>query len=504
MSDNTLKYFMWGWQPHFQISARLLAERLFTDLDPRFQPQVFLLGFIRKSEVGCYDVCVEPEKCGYRPEWFKRVREIAREMEETDPRAGVFHSHPQAHADMLAFIGRRSIHRAVEKMVSDLPQSEDLVTYCSYPVLVDRYDVVVVLQLQAEVFDSHYHLAKESLSWDGTRVARSYLDATALMFLDTAQDELQRPEAGKGLGIFHRHYTHVPRDAGRVFANRIAHATDRFGMAGDLFDTFNAISAMFYERRSGTGSLVLAENDHSNVRVDVRLAEPVRLQSHRAVRRLVELSARGTNLLSDGEVVYGLGEVQGQYDPAREDLFVIGFTDHYSWSASHDGNVMMRVAHNLVLPLLPRLDHPKLASDMKRIFSSTEADIGKLVEIVEEAAELGHGAQIVISSRAEEEAKRLAPQATVISPIELTPSLLRRLCAVDGAVLLDPEGRCHAFGVILDGLVSAKGDRSRGSRYNSAIRYADGRNDCLIVVISDDETIDMVPDLRPQISRAPP
>ena len=78
-----------------------------------------------------------------------------------------------------------------------------------------------------------------------------------------------------------------------------------------------------------------------------------------------------------------------------------------------------------------------------------------------------------------------------------------RLGGVDGAVILGPDGRCHAFGVILDGDASAgQGDPARGSRYNSAVRYQRTRaTRSLLVVISDDGTVDLIPHLKPRKHR---
>jgi len=69
---------------------------------------------------------------------------------------------------------------------------------------------------------------------------------------------------------------------------------------------------------------------------------------------------------------------------------------------------------------------------------------------------------------------------------------------LDGAVLLDVQGTCHAIGVILDGRVSEQGtlvgNRGRGARYNTALRYADDER-CprsLIIVRSDDGMLDFI------------
>ena len=84
----------------------------------------------------------------------------------------------------------------------------------------------------------------------------------------------------------------------------------------------------------------------------------------------------------------------------------------------------------------------------------------------------------------------------------LEPAEIVRLGRVDGAVLLGPDGRCYAFGVILDRAASGQGDPARGSRFNSAVRYQNTTGaDSIVVVISDDGTVDLIPRLRPRVRR---
>ena len=61
-------------------------------------------------------------------------------------------------------------------------------------------------------------------------------------------------------------------------------------------------------------------------------------------------------------------------------------------------------------------------------------------------------------------------------------------------MLIQPDGTCHAIGAILDGLATEKGDSSRGSRYNSAVRYVNSsKYPVLAVVVSEDGWIDLLP-----------
>jgi alkaline phosphatase len=70
---------------------------------------------------------------------------------------------------------------------------------------------------------------------------------------------------------------------------------------------------------------------------------------------------------------------------------------------------------------------------------------------------------------------------------------------------LDRDSVCHAIGIILDGLATDKGDSSRGARYNSAVRYYEyfGKNHpTVLVIISEDGMINLIPDLNPQIKHS--
>ena len=128
--------------------------------------------------------------------------------------------------------------------------------------------------------------------------------------------------------------------------------------------------------------------------------------------------------------------------------------------------------------------------------------VDRIWSIIQKCQACGHGSALVVSSDPEGEATRLGVEAVQIAPAFLEPAEIARLARVDGAVLLGPEGRCHAFGVILDGMASREGDPARGSRFNSAVRYQSTTGaGSIIVVISDDGTVDLIPRLRPRVRR---
>ena len=154
-------------------------------------------------------------------------------------------------------------------------------------------------------------------------------------------------------------------------------------------------------------------------------------------------------------------------------------------------------------PRLPeqRLRRERLDDISSRVFRECDSDA--LWALATAAADAEHGTMLVISERAGEEAARLGNQALTVEPTRLDDSLVRQVTSIDGAVLVDPAGRCHAIGVILDGTATGAGDRSRGARYNSAVKYlaSAGGTPTVILLVSEDGMINLLPDLRPRMRR---
>jgi DNA integrity scanning protein DisA with diadenylate cyclase activity len=60
------------------------------------------------------------------------------------------------------------------------------------------------------------------------------------------------------------------------------------------------------------------------------------------------------------------------------------------------------------------------------------------------------------------------------------------MARVDGALYLDWYGNVLAFACLLHGDTAPQEDRSKGSRYNSAIRFTREMPDALAIVVSSD------------------
>lgn len=123
-----------------------------------------------------------------------------------------------------------------------------------------------------------------------------------------------------------------------------------------------------------------------------------------------------------------------------------------------------------------------------------------IIAIIKKADKQHHGTMLVFHKEAKKEAERLGRcgRALELDPIDIQIEInnLVQLASIDGALMIDFDGMCYALGTILDGNASENSKRGRGARYNSGLAYVDTQymlnERCLVVVISEDESIDVL------------
>jgi hypothetical protein len=263
--------------------------------------------------------------------------------------------------------------------------------------------------------------------------------------------------------------------------------------AAALFERCAALSAEGYEGGETRGTLLLLPRGHPAVEVLLELREPVPLVATRAARKALELARGDVAPLSDGLAIWGLGRVAHPYDPARQDLFEVRFDGRARWELRHGGEPLFAVAGRPPARPLPTLERPRFEALARDVLAAGGPPaLARLWEAVAAALATARGCTVVVSAEAPAEARRLAAQGTPITPRALDPGALQAATGIGGAILLDPAGVCHAIGVILDGIATPHGARSRGSRFNSAANYVRGRPGTLAVVVSDDGSVDLL------------
>jgi hypothetical protein len=493
--------FIWGYQKHFRIGVELALERALEAIGASaLRPRVSLVGFHRDA-TRPYPICVEPENGYLQPAHLTAVRQRADEIRASDPEAQMLNSHPIAHERHHEQVRRRAWVKALIEAVDASGVYEGRTHFAAAGVEVDGCDVFIIAGVEQGVLASIPHL--EGTELDRMRVARSLAEEVIENTLRTASRDLYLPHPGSGLGLGRSTFEIVRESADYLAASCSARAGNPFGSG--LFDQLNAVSSERYEGAGAAGRMLLARQNHPAVRMSIHFARSVALNRSRAVRKLLEITGGGLVLLTDGQNVYGLGEYEASaYDTSQQDLFGIQLPSHGTWELAHEDAALIRVSFGKATLPAPKVDRRQYDDTMRRLLGDTQGlNLDAIWQLVEAAMSAAHGTMLVISNAAAAEARRLASQATLIDPLPIDSYLMRRIVGIDGAVLIDRTGICHAIGVILDGVASDRGDPARGARFNSALRYLEGRPaDTIIIIVSEDGGVNLVPSLRPRISRS--
>lgn len=494
---------MWGYQQHIRISLQVSAESLFNEIDKKLRPKIFLLGILTDKRDDRHPICIEPEDYGYSVNAFAEVNSLAQELEKVNEESRILHSHPVAQKNHEKRISTNALREALYKILKKEDLYGDTEKFISYPTYIEGFLVFVVLELDKNTLNSYYSLTKEKFN-DRYKISRSFIESAIDTYLKESSIALKDPN--KGIGAIERPADELLRESGKQFMYSISQAGENFDGLHGLYDACNTISSLKYEGADGLGKMIIARKDHPNIRLTLQLEEPIEVRDYRKVRKFLELSNDNAVIISDSALIYGLGEQTGKYNPKNESLFVINFISHFKWEVLHDNNPMMIVEYRQ--PNLPkdRIDRVKFYSDLKRIFKDiVKNQLDNLWDITTEATKQKHGTMLVISNNAKAEAERLGKQSFSLNPLILTVGIVQQITSIDGSVLIDKDGICHAIGVILDGLATDKGDSSRGARYNSAIRYYEHfgtKHPTVLVIISEDGMINLIPNLRPQIKHS--
>lgn len=499
---NVIDSYMWDYQKHFHISLQVTADILFENIDPLLRPTVFLLGVLVEDRKDRHPICLEPADCGYSVNAFADIKKLAKELQKVDEETRILHSHPIAQEGHEKRISNRAFIEAIQKILKREDLNGRTKKFVSFPTYVDGFFVFVVLEIQKDIINKYYSLTKEKWN-DRYKISRSLIESAIEVFLKESANALKVPNNTKAI---ERTADELLRESAIQFMYSISSAGNNIDGLHGLYDACNTIAALKYEGSEGLGKMVIAKKDHPNIRFTLQLNDPIRIKDFRKVRKFLELSNDNSLIISDSAWIYGLGEIMGKYNPKDESLFTINFISHYRWELFHDDNSMMIVEYKQ--PNIPKdkIDRDKFYSDLTRIFSGIEkVQLDDLWDITIQATKQKHGTMLVISDKAREEAVRLGKQSFTLKPLKLTTNLIQQITSIDGSVLLDRNSVCHSIGVILDGLATDNGDSSRGARFNSAIRYYEhfGKiHPTVLVIISEDGIINLIPNLKPQIKHS--
>lgn len=502
MKKHTIFLFMWGYQSHYRTALEHRAKDTFKELGVYVEPKVLLVGARIPGRENLNSVCVEPEDGEWPLATFTGLLELIEATVSNHPLQHVFYGDEPSMREKPENIRRDSVTTAVKQMLLPYDTKHSVRSFCGRAHPVGDYYVVPVVQVPEFVFEQFPPL-REPIGDDRFSGHPSFIHASMATLLAEATEELRRADPGRSLNSKMRRAGEIVRNAAVAFMRTPGIAIkDRYSYV-DLFERFNVISSLMYEGAHGMGRLLLVSPENEAIDYMLRLKEPVPFEEPRWARKILQMAATDIALVADCGKIYGLGRLKSSHDSAAQDAFTIEFLDHYHWELRCGVQVLLRSHYGE--PKLPQepISREQFISNCARLFpESTSVDHDCLWLLFNAAIRLSHGSMIVVAADASEEARRLAQQGTGIEPTMMTEELLGRVSGIDGTIILDPQGICHAVGVILDGPATAECTPSRGSRFNSGLRYVSASDvPRLAIVLSDDHTVDIIPMLRPQVER---
>lgn len=502
--QNVIEQFMWGYQQHYYIGLKSFAERFFNGILPNVFNQVFLLGVLLPDETDRNAVCIQQEEDEYKQNDFKDVEKLAKELLQVSPGNKIFQSHPIAQQHHRQRVEMGTFQEAIKKCIEQKSIFEDLLTYVSSPVIIGKYNVFIILQLNHKVYNSFYKLTNDT--YYRLFIPLSIIDSSIPLFFREARKCL-RDINSDGMDFAEIDEKNLRKNAGNNFFYSVSCKGDSGDGGFGLFDSINNISSLKYESEDAFGSIIIARKNHPNIHLDIEFNEAFSIRKPRLIRKLLELTSNHMSLICDSGVVYGIGKIIGEYNPVNEDLFKIVITGHYQWTLYHDEKKLLQASYGF--PYIPSsvFSQEEFEARTKRIFPDLEQKkLFELYHCVNKLVLEHKGGILVITDHAREESKRLCKQSIGISPLVLNTENITKLSSIDGAIIIDINCVCYSIGTILDGEANENGNPERGSRYNSSLRYCDDRRlkgeKVVIVVISEDGMVDIMPKLNPIMKKS--
>lgn len=489
MSD-TIDQFMWGFQRHFRVRIENEVELVLDGLGmASTEVRVVLVG-IATEETARHAICVEPETGPLDAEHLAEVTSRAGELYQLDPESQVFYSDQRSHETQHRALFRSSRGNAVTEAIEKSGVFNHLTFFASQSSPINGYEVHTCIGIPKEVME--YLPAFEESTVHRVHAGKSLQHEVIRECLRRADNALYLPDPGTDFPILGR-TEDVITSATERFVSGTTWRTSQ--EPSDLFGALNAIASLTYERAGAQGKLNVTTHENLEKWLTVRFKNPVRLREARTMRKVLQLADDTMAVMADPTRAYGLGASK-----TAPDVVEVSITEHATWEASVNGDKFVRVSYG-------KATIPNQPIEFNQLKSTADQTIGnantrRIWEIVQAVLERGQGAIIVVSKNPKAETARLSGEGMPIEPDYLEPEEAARLASVDGAVILGPDARCHAFGVILDGVANEGGDRARGSRFNSAVRYQNMETaGSVIIVISDDGTIDLLPRLLPRVDK---
>lgn len=272
---------------------------------------------------------------------------------------------------------------------------------------------------------------------------------------------------------------------------------------------YDEMSKAPYEKKQGKGEFIFTSEPEINNPFAIHILDHLnfhRLSDLKLARKLLEACKAGL-VIQRSLTALNTAFVPKTSAPIKGRKFWIEIQGHNHWSLRYSDKVVFQINQNVISLSSPKENIKDHIQNLKNLIPNI--NVQTFTKILKLFSSQDHGGIIIVSNEATKEARRLTNAAFKVKPFSIlsntgkSANIISSLSSIDGAIILDQEGTCFAFGVILDGYSREnEGDLRRGSRFNSSLRYVnscrEGFNNvpphkCAAIVRSDDGGIQVIP-----------
>ena len=286
-------------------------------------------------------------------------------------------------------------------------------------------------------------------------------------------------------------------------------------------ELINEIATATYEGEDCIGSMVfLPEDEKIDMNVEFVEERKLKLKFLRIIRKYLEMSKYEYSLLvkkstsKENKPEYSIcGLVKVDSLKEIRNYTILRFNGYRKWKIESKELVLLeRKGEKYHIPNIATIN-VKIDDILKQFLNNDDITIEKINKIIDFAKKQPHGTMLILTYPDEAEKlsehfyknRRAIKIKNTDENLFENPSIILNLSAIDGAIIIDTQGKCHAIGVILDGISSnVRCKISRGARYNSAVTfiftnpfkeiYGIEHDKCKIFVFSEDKTVNILPD----------
>jgi hypothetical protein len=275
-----------------------------------------------------------------------------------------------------------------------------------------------------------------------------------------------------------------------------------------IVDRLGSISQALEEGSRPSGTIAFVELDNPTVTevegnevttrsglwdvqpLPFRTEDYVPLENFKHVGKVLRAAPSGGYLLSDDWAIYG---ISAAYLPPHA---ILAEFSNGTVNVEYGGVQLCRIINgNFVIPQSPS------ALDLIGEYLKERMDescVKRICEVADQSVLSRHGCTLAVvdpSVLEELNGQMFATGRTIRHDENL--ALVCQLAGIDGALPFDTFGRLYGFGVILHGDPCAGEDRSRGARYNSAIRFSAKYPTATMIVVSEDGPLTVIQEGHP-------